>query len=288
MKLTLIKPKIGRSENGLYREKAVMEPLELGIIAGLTPPDIEVVLYDDRIESIPFDEPTDLVAVTVGAFTAKRAYEISHEDRLRGVQVIMGGYHPSHIPDEVLAHANSVYIGDAEDLWLNVISDARRGRLASIYRAKCTAPSEQFFPRRDIYKGKRYLPVTLIQFSRGCQYGCNFCSISSFRRRQYFVRPVSNVIEEIEHQNRKWLLFADDNIVMNMKTAKELFRALIPMRIHWFSEGSVNMAGDPELMDLMMKSGCIGHLIGFESINRQSLLSMRKTPNLSGSDQYND
>jgi radical SAM superfamily enzyme YgiQ (UPF0313 family) len=202
------------------------------------------------------------------------------------VRVIMGGYHPSHIPYEVRSHADSVYIGDSEDLWPKVISDAKRGKLDRFYRAKCIAPQTRLFPRRDIYKGKHYLPVTVIQFSRGCQFGCNFCSISSFRKKNYFCRPVKDVIAEIENQTRKWFLFADDNIVMEPKAAKELFRALIPLKIHWFSEGSINMARDLELMDLMLKSGCIGHLIGFESINRESLISMRKTPNLSGFDQY--
>lgn len=286
MKLTLIKPKMGHNQNGSYREKAVMEPLALGIIAALTPPDVEVVMYDDRLEPIPYDEPTHLVALTVQTFTAKRAYEISREYKMRGIPVIMGGYHPSLMPDEAKSHADSVYIGDAEDLWPKVISDAKRGKLDPFYRARQGAQHQRLFPRREIFEGKSYLPITLIQFSRGCRFACDFCAVSSFYKKNFFYRPVNEVIAEIEAQKRKLLLFVDDNIVMNPKAAKELFHALIPLRVHWMSEGNITMANDLELMNVMAKSGCVGHLIGIESINENSLKSMKKTSNLLNFNQY--
>ncbi len=285
-KLTLIKPKLGHSTDNAYREKAVMEPLALAIVAALTPADVEVVFFDDRIERIPFDEPTDLVALTVETFTAKRAYEISSEYRKRGVPVVMGGYHPSHLPEEAQMHADSVYLGDAEDLWHEVIDDARSGNLKPVYRARIGILQQQIIPRREIFKGKKYLPITLMQFSRGCHFDCNFCSVSTFYKRTYFHRPVADVVREIEQQDRSLILFVDDNIVMNHELSKELFRALIPLGIQWFSEGDINMAGDRELMDLMMKSGCKGQLIGFESVEEESLKSMKKRPNLARFSRY--
>jgi len=286
MKLTLIKPKIGHSQNNSYHEKTVMEPLALGIIAALTPPDVEVVMYDDRIESIPHDESTDLVAITVQTFTAKRAYEISLEYKRRGVPVILGGYHPSLMPHEAKSHADSVYIGDAEGLWPKVISDAKRGKLNPFYQASYSVPQPKLLPRRDLFERKSYLPITLIQFSRGCLFECDFCAVSSFYKKSYFHRPVNEVINEIEAQKRKFILFTDDNIVMNRKVAKELFSALAPLKIRWISEGNITMAHDLELMRLMAKSGCMGHLIGIESINEDSLKSMKKVSNLSKFSQY--
>jgi hypothetical protein len=100
MKITFIKPNIGRLEHSLYVDEGRMEPLQLGVLAGLTPPDVECVLYDDRIEPIPYDEPTDLAAITVEIYTARRAYEIAEEYRLRGVPVVMGGFHATLAPDE--------------------------------------------------------------------------------------------------------------------------------------------------------------------------------------------
>ena len=117
MKITLIKPTIGRHEHSLYVDEGRMEPLMLGVLAGLTPPDIEVVLYDDRMEAIPYDEPTDLVAITVETYTARRAYEIAAEFRLRGVPVILGGMHVALLPEEAAMHADSIFVGDAEAGW---------------------------------------------------------------------------------------------------------------------------------------------------------------------------
>ena len=127
MKLTLIKPTIGRMTHSLYVDEARMEPLNLGVLAALTPGDVDVVMYDDRMEPIPYQEPTDLVAITVETYTARRSYEIADEYRRRGVRVIMGGFQPTFVPDECAAHADSIFIGDAETAWATVIEDARRG-----------------------------------------------------------------------------------------------------------------------------------------------------------------
>ena len=127
MKLTLIKPTIGRREHSLYVDEGRMEPLMLGVLAGLTPPDVEAVLYDDRMEAIPYDEPTDLVAITIETYTARRAYEIADDFRQRGVPVILGGMHVALLPEEAQRHADSLFIGDAETAWAQVIEEARSG-----------------------------------------------------------------------------------------------------------------------------------------------------------------
>jgi radical SAM superfamily enzyme YgiQ (UPF0313 family) len=286
MKLTLIKPNIGRMEHSLYVDEARMEPLPLGVLAGLTPPDMEVVLYDDRMESIPYDEATDLVAITVEAFTARRSYEISAAYRQRGVPVIMGGMHPTLVPGEVAQHADSIYLGDAEFLWTQVIEDARRGKLRPVYKARAGRPQPGTFTRRDIFKGKGYLPLTLLQFSRGCRFECTFCAVSAYFNKTHFCRQVQEVIQEIEQQERKLLFFVDDNILANHAAAKQLFRELIPLNIRWVSQASIDMTEDRELMDLMVKSGCLGHVVGFETLNPQNLSAIKKAPNLIG--QFQD
>jgi len=124
MKITFVKPNIGRHEHSLYVDEARMEPLQLGLLAGLTPPDVECVLYDDRLEEIPYDEETDLAAITVEIYTARRAYEIAAEFRQRGVPVVMGGFHPTLAPQECRQHADSIYTGA-----LGAAIFARRGWL---------------------------------------------------------------------------------------------------------------------------------------------------------------
>ncbi|NNE02823.1 MAG: radical SAM protein [Flavobacteriaceae bacterium] len=288
MKLTLIKPRLGHSEDGKYRDKAVMEPLVMAILKALTPDDVEVEFFDDRIEEIKIDEDSDLVAITVETFTAKRAYQIASEYRKRDVKVILGGYHPTHMPMESIEYADSVYIGDAEDKWLEVIEDVKKGKLKQFYHSKNGMSKDCLIPDRSIFKGKKYLPVGLVQFSRGCYFDCNFCSVSSFYNKKYHFKAIDHLIAEIESQPKKLLLFADDNVVMSHKLSKDLFRELIPLKIKWASEADINMANDLELMDLMKESGCIGQLVGFESVEEDSLRAMKKTPNLLKFDSYKE
>lgn len=284
MKVTLIKPNIGRREHSLYVDEARMEPLQLGVLAALTPKDVEVVLYDDRMEKIPFDEETDLVAITVETFTARRAYEISAEYRKRGVKVLIGGMHVKLIPEEVIEHCDCIIIGDAEPVWEEMINDLLNHQLKQRYEGiQPTCPQQNIITRRDFFEGKGYLPITLLQFSRGCNHSCNFCASSVYFHAKHYCRPVEDVIKEIQSQKRKFLFFVDDNIVCNREKAKELFRALIPLKVHWVSQGSIDMLKDEELMRLMVKSGCLGLVIGFESINPESIEQMNKSSNKTGS-----
>lgn len=286
MKLTLIKPNIGRREHSLYVDEGRMEPLQLGILAALTPPGIEVVMYDDRMETIPYDEPTDLVAITVETFTARRAYEISAEFRRRGVKTIMGGMHAMLIPEEVMEHCDSVIVGDAEPVWETMLNDLRKGELKPRYDViQPTCPQINVITRRDIFEGKGYLPITLLQFSRGCSHKCSFCASSVYFKAHHYCRPVEDVIREIKSQKRRLLFFVDDNIVCDHAKAKELFRALIPLKIRWVSQGSMDMLHDEELMRLMVKSGCLGLVIGFESISPESVSEMNKGTNKKGSSE---
>lgn len=287
MKLTLIKPTIGRREHSLYVDEGRMEPLMLGVLAGLTPPDVEVVLYDDRMESIPYDEPTDLVGITVETYTARRAYEIAKEYRDRGVPVIMGGMHISLLPEEAKEHADSIFIGDAETAWKDVITDARNKRLKpQYYGPPGVAQIGGVLPRRDLYKGKGYLPMSLMQFSRGCRFACRFCAVTQYFDKKHYLRRIDEVLTEIESQERKFLFFIDDNIASNRIALKELCHALIPMNVQWISQASLDVTKDPELMKLMERSGCWGNVMGFESITAASLRDAKKSPNISGFSHY--
>ncbi|HEX4933335.1 MAG TPA: radical SAM protein, partial [Gemmatimonadaceae bacterium] len=281
MRVTFVMPNLGRLESGEYVDEGSMEPLPLAVLAGLTPPDVECVLYDDRLEAIPYDEPTDLVALSVEIYTARRAYEIAAEYRRRGVPVVLGGMHPTLVPREAMAHADAVCVGDAECVWATIVEDARNGRLRRRYDgAPGVAQAGGVRPRRDLYAGKPYLPVTLLQFSRGCRYACSFCAISRYFDRRHHVRRTEEVLAEIEAQERRFLFFVDDNFLSDHAAAKAFLRALIPLKVRWVSQGSIDMTDDPELMELLEASGCFGHVIGFESLQRPALRAMAKGPAL--------
>src|SRR6188768_132854 len=159
MRLTIIHPCIGRRPGQSYIRTWQMEPLPAATLAGLTPKDVEVRFYDDRMETIPFEEPTDLVAISIETYTAKRAYQIASEYRRRGVSVVMGGFHASLCPDEVARHAEAVVVGEAEALWPEVIDDWRHGTPKKVYRQQGRTSLAGARPDRRIFRGKRYLPV---------------------------------------------------------------------------------------------------------------------------------
>jgi radical SAM superfamily enzyme YgiQ (UPF0313 family) len=282
MRLTLVHPSIGRRIGQPYIRTWQMEPLAPATIAGLTPRDrdTEIRFYDDRTEAIPFDEPTDLVAMSVETYTAKRAYQIASEYRRRGVPVVMGGFHPTLVPEEASEYAESIVIGEAEGLWPQVWSDFQNGRLQRMYRQPKRPPLTGLRPDRSLFQGKRYLPVGLVEAGRGCHLQCEFCAIQSYFKNTQTRRPAEEILEEIRRIKKPLIFFVDDNISSNMDEAKEFFRKLIPLKIRWVSQASINAAHDEEFLRLIKASGCQGLLIGFETLNPENLKRMRKSFNL--------
>lgn len=288
MKVTLIKPGIGNIINGYNLNDGSMEPLQLAIIAGLIEEPDEVVLFDDRLEDIPYEEKTDLVAITVDSFNARRVYEISSKYRRLGIKVILGGMHVSLLPEEASLNADSIVIGDAEPVWKQIMRDLRNGTLQKNYTSAFGIPQEGCFPRREIYKGKKYLPVSLMQFSRGCKFNCTFCSVSKFFKHSHRCRKIEDVLYEIDKDKLKTILFVDDNMVTNREVLKIFLKELIPLKVKWASQSSIDMSSDRELMRLMADSGCVGNLIGFESININTLKWFNKSPNIRNFNSYKE
>ncbi len=275
MKITFIRPNLSDR-----RSADALEPLAFAILARLTPADVDLALIDERLEPVCYDEPTDLVALTVETYTAKRAYQIASRYRGRGVPVVMGGYHPTFLPEEAMEFADAVVVGDAEGLWEQVVRDARASRLRRLYRQPTEPPFAGLSPDRTLFRGKRYRPIPLVQYSRGCRFACDFCSIHAFYGASVRRRPVAEVVEEIEALGRRHVCFVDDNIFVDRGAAEALFRALIPLRIRWSCQVSLDIAGHPALLDLMQRSGCLTALVGFESLDARNLRQMRKAWNL--------
>jgi len=283
LRLTLIHPCIGRRVGEPYIRAWQMEPLAAALLAGLTPrPGVSVRFHDDRMEEIPYDEPTDLVAISVETYTARRAYQIATEYRRRGVPVVMGGFHATLVPDEVAAFADAIVVGEAEAVWEELIDDARAGTLRPVYRSTARPRLAGLRPDRSIFAGKRYLPVGLVEAGRGCHFRCEFCAVQSFFGSTQTRRPVGDVLDEVREvvaSGRRLVFFVDDNITSNLDEAKELYRALAKLHVRWVSQASINVAHDEELLGLLRDSGCQGVLIGFESLNPANLRLMQKSFN---------
>jgi radical SAM superfamily enzyme YgiQ (UPF0313 family) len=271
VKITFIRP-------NLYDDRSsdAMEPLCFAILKSLTPDDVAVELFDERLEPLQFDIDTDLVAMTVETYTARRAYQVADRFRQRGIPVVMGGYHPTFLPDEALEHADAVVKGDAEGAWERVVADARAGRLQRLYENAEFPPLDGRLPDRSIFDGKSYSPIGLVQFGRGCRFNCTFCSIRAFYGNNLRQRPIDDVIEDIRQSGRRHIFLVDDNLFVDRDTAYALFEALVPLNISWSCQVSIDIARDAELVHLMRRSGCISALIGFESLNQDSLRQLKK------------
>lgn len=279
MKLTLVHPCIGRKVGQRYIRTWQMEPLPPATLAALTPRDQwEVAFFDDRMEKIDFDAPTDLVAISVETYTARRAYQIASEYRKRGVPVVMGGFHATLRTQEVLRYAEAVVVGEAETIWPRVLADFKAGNLQRLYRAEGRPSLKGVRPDRRIFEGKRYLPIGLVEAGRGCHLKCDFCAIQAFFNSTQTRRPTEDILAEIRELKgtKKLFFFVDDNITSNMAQAKEFFRALIPEKVKWVSQASINAAHDDEFLALIKESGCQGLLIGFESLDPENLKDMNK------------
>lgn len=271
MRVKLVRPNLAD-----IRSSDAMPPLSLGILAALTPRDVEVSLVDEKLEPIDFDEPADLVAITAETFTAKNAYQIAMEYRRRGVQVVMGGWHPTFMAEEARQYCDAVVVGEAEGLWEQLIADARAKELRPIYRRDDRPDLKGIAPDRSIFRGKRYLPLSLVEFGRGCRYACDFCSIHAFHGSTPRQRPVREVVDEIESLGHQHVVFVDDNLLANQADAAELLRALIPLKIRWSCQISMDVCQHPEFLKLMAQSGCQLAMVGMESLDQRNLEQMNK------------
>lgn len=275
MKITFVRPNL----SAMHSSDA-MQPLVFAILSALTGDRHERVLYDDRIEEVPIDEPTDLVAMTVETYTARRAYTLAAAYRKRGVPVVMGGYHATLATDEVQEHADAVVVGDAEQTWPRLLEDFERGRLQRIYRDPGDGSLDGLRFDRKIFAGKRYMRLPLVQFQRGCRYACDFCSIRAFYGSSQRHRPIDEVMAEIDALDARTIFFADDNLFSDRESARELLRALCSRRVRWAAQLTIDATESEEDLDLLQRSGCAAVLIGFESLDPASLREMRKGWNL--------
>ncbi|MBI5017961.1 MAG: B12-binding domain-containing radical SAM protein [Deltaproteobacteria bacterium] len=279
MRVTLVQPCLGRRVGEPTIRSWQMEPLAPAVLAALTPHDVDLSFHDDRMVPVPFDEPTDLVALSVETYTARRAYQIASEYRKRGVPVVMGGFHATLVPDEVARYAEAVVVGEAEELWPRVVDDARSGRLQPLYQSPGRPSLAGVSPDRSLFAGKRYLSVALAEAGRGCRFGCEFCAVQTFFGRSRSWRPVDEVVAEVRGLAKPLVFFVDDNIAADLDRAKELLAALVPLKIRWVSQASLDAAHDEEFLALARASGCQGLLVGFETLEPSELARMNKTFN---------
>jgi radical SAM superfamily enzyme YgiQ (UPF0313 family) len=283
MKIALISPKgpLYRHRGGIFRKSLRYQPLTLTTLAALVPSDLnaDVAVYDEGIQDVPENLDADVVGMTVITGTSKRAYELARRFRAEGKTVILGGPHVTLVPDEAAMHADAIVVGYAEDAWPELLRDVVKGTLKREYRQALDFSLDRDdmpFARRELFDGRAFLTQAVFEATRSCGHDCEFCVAPSAWGRKQLQKPVSWVVDDIRRVGQKRILFIDLNLVSDFEYARELFTALIPLKVRWFGLSTVLIAHDRELMDLMARSGCRGLLLGLESISTSSLRDANK------------
>jgi radical SAM superfamily enzyme YgiQ (UPF0313 family) len=257
-------------------------PLSLMTIAGLTPADRwEILLRDEHVESSEVEEEVDLVGIQTYIASAPRAYELAERWRRRGAKVVLGGLHPTSMPQEAAQHADAVCLGPAEPVWQEILDDFEHGRLRQFYQS----PSEGSAalvpqPRRDLMNSRAYLIRHTIVTSRGCPHACDFCYKSSFWGPRYYeARPLADVERELAKVDDGLAFFLDDNLLANQRHARELFQVLRGSGIVWQAAASLDVARDPRYLEEAYEAGCRSLFVGFESLSPENMRGNNKPVN---------
>jgi radical SAM superfamily enzyme YgiQ (UPF0313 family) len=287
MNILLIHPKMTHgpvtyNDRGTIRAKLFSNPeMTLPAVAATIPKEHKVRIIHENFEDIDYSNNYDLVGISCFTMFAPQVYEIADKFRSMGIPVILGGYHPSALPEEAKQHADSVVIGETEYSFPHLIKDLEKGRLQPFYKADEMVKPEDIPPlRRDLLTFQSLSDG--MRITRGCPHQCEFCSITYFFKHTYRMRPIKDVIKELKSLPRKYVYIHDENLIVDLDYNKALFRAMIQEKVNkkWFANGNIYVLGkDEELLRLARESGCTGWTIGFESVIQQSLNGVKKTAN---------
>ncbi|MFK5856318.1 MAG: radical SAM protein [Bacteroidota bacterium] len=291
-KLLLINPLNSSTKGLIIHKQVIYPPLGLGIIATLTPDNWEVELLDENFEDFKFRD-ADLVAFTALTSSVTRAYEIAKIYRNKGITTVIGGIHASMMPDEALELVDTVVVGEVESVWKTLIDDFEKGEIKKRYTGILLSMENAVLPTRELFH-KDY-NFASVQTTRGCPMSCDFCSVHTFNGNSYRLRPVEDVLDELETIQHKMIYFVDDNLIgygkRSQRRAIELFKGIIErgIKIEWFCSASMNFADNEEVLKYAAESGCRMVLLGIESERIDQLKDMNKRLNAKmGIDSYDE
>jgi len=283
MKILLVSPI--RDQHQFTNSGILIPQLALFILQGLTPKQHEVKIVEEEYMQLDLNEECDVVGISCMTSNAYRGYRIADTFREKGKKVVMGGVHPSILPGEALAHADAVVIGEAEGVWEKILEDIESNNLQRIYHEP-NPDLDRYIPKDfSTLPKKRFYNLIPLQTSRGCPYNCDFCCVSDIFGKKIKHIPVKNVVKNIEASESRNYIFLDDNIIGDQKYARELFKALIPLKISWVGQSSISFARDIEIMELAKKSGCKGLFIGLESVVDTNIQKYKKLKSLEDTKQ---
>lgn len=285
IKLAMVYP--SRTKENISAE-LLYSPLIHGYLARHTPDHYQISLYDEYVgtDIDPDTVDADLVAVSAITPGIRRAYEIGDRLKKRGIKTIIGGAHVTALPEEALQHYDSVCIGEGEGPWTQFLKDFESGKSKPTYYGPCNVPLDNLgTPRRDMCHPNYQYPS--IMTSRGCPYSCSFCYLTVFKERKYRTIPHDTILKDLDSIKDNFaVIVTDENFIgyseKDFEDRKILLEKVIrkKYKLVWGCQSTTTLATQPELMELMYRSGCRAVFIGFETVEQEGLKQIRKNHNL--------
>lgn len=255
-----------------YKKYMASPPQNIFSVAACTPAEVEIEMCDETMDmKINFNSKADLVAIFMSTPDALRAYDIAKVFRKRGKTVVLGGLHASFLPDEAAEHADAVLIGEAENIWGNLLNDLKNGNLQPRYQCDKLVDLATLKPYpTHLIHPKNYAYYWTVMVGRGCNNGCTYCTVPPFFKEMRF-RPIEHIVDEIKNCGTHYIELHADNLTADREYALELFKALKPLNIKWSGESTINFADDEELLQHATESGLHFLLVGLETPSRGAL-----------------
>lgn len=272
-------------ENQTYFARSPAPPLSGALVAGLTPPIVEVELLHEMVRPIDYNTDADFIGLSFMDYCAPHAFDVANKFRKLGKIVVAGGKYPSTFPEEVIPHFDSVVVGEAEPVWAQVVEDMVKGKLKKVYMAP-TAPSLENIPppRYDLIESDFAVPI-VTEATRGCKYRCSFCQLT-INPIPFRLRPIEDVIRDLAattrlpFHKRKMAMLLDNNLGGDLGYAKELLKEIAKLKLWGLgTQFSFDCLHDDEFVDLLVKARGAMAFIGLESLNEPSLSSVHKNQN---------
>ncbi len=289
MKIKLISPLTClRPMDSLWKTR-MAPPISLLVLSALTPKHHQITMVDENIKKNDFKDNPDLVGITIKVDTFCRAAEIASKYRSRGIPVVVGGVHATAVPEQCAEIADAVVIGEGETLWPLLLREFENGiPLKKFYRNETPVDiSTVPVPDWSLLQENNYLFTNTLRIGRGCPWTCDFCYNSCRNMNSHYrMKPISNILREIESLKTNHVMFIDDNFIGNPQKSRLLLKEFKKLNLTWHTAVSANIGQHEDILDDMAESGCKTLFIGFESVNRDNISAAGKKQNKI--ETYND